>query len=188
MKKVLPLRIGVGAIVLNDNNHVFVGKRKDNPIDKWQMPQGGVNEGEDYLKAMKRELHEETSIKNIHVLKEFNEWLEYDLPKNLFFTSIQRTIVEEPNCAAASLMRKGFLIACVFKIAFSAPHAITSLMSSIDFIPPPTEKGILASSPTLLITSEDILLPSKLASISSSTNSSALRSLKIFTAFIGSPI
>ena len=83
MKKVLPLRIGVGAIVLNDNNHVFVGKRKDNPIDKWQMPQGGVNEGEDYLKAMKRELHEETSIKNIDVLKEFNEWLEYDLPKNL---------------------------------------------------------------------------------------------------------
>ena len=83
MKKILPLRIGVGAIVLNDNNHVFVGKRKDNPIDKWQMPQGGVNEGEDYLKAMKRELYEETSIKNIDVLKEFNEWLEYDLPKNL---------------------------------------------------------------------------------------------------------
>ena len=83
MKKILPLRIGVGAIVLNDNNHVFVGKRKDNPIDKWQMPQGGVNEGEDYLKAMKTELYEETSIKNIDVLKEFNEWLEYDLPKNL---------------------------------------------------------------------------------------------------------
>ena len=83
MKKILPLRIGVGAIVLNDNNHVFVGKRKDNPIDKWQMPQGGVNEGEDSLKAMKRELYEETSIKNIDVLKEFNEWLEYDLPKNL---------------------------------------------------------------------------------------------------------
>ena len=83
IKKILPLRIGVGAIVLNNKNQVFVGKRKDNPIDKWQMPQGGVNKNEDYLTAMKRELHEETNIKNIDVLKEFNEWLEYDLPKNL---------------------------------------------------------------------------------------------------------
>ena len=93
MKKILPLRIGVGAIVLNDNNHVFVGKRKDNPIDKWQMPQGGVNEGEDYLKAMKRELYEETSIKNIDVLKEFNEWLEYDLPKNLLESYLAGIII-----------------------------------------------------------------------------------------------
>ena len=83
IKKILPLRIGVGAIVLNNKNQVFVGKRKDNPIDKWQMPQGGVNKNEDYLTAMKRELHEETNIKNIDVLKEFSEWLEYDLPKNL---------------------------------------------------------------------------------------------------------
>ena len=43
VKKQLPLRVGVGVIVLNDKNHVFVGKRKDNPIDKWQMPQGGVD-------------------------------------------------------------------------------------------------------------------------------------------------
>jgi putative (di)nucleoside polyphosphate hydrolase len=83
IKKILPLRIGVGAIVLNNKNQVFVGKRKDNPIDKWQMPQGGVNKNEDYLTAMKRELYEETNIKNIDVLKEFSEWLEYDLPKNL---------------------------------------------------------------------------------------------------------
>ena len=81
--KKLPLRIGVGVIVLNSENKVFVGKRKDNPIDKWQMPQGGVNKNEDFLSAMKRELQEETSIKNIKVLKEFDEWLEYELPKNL---------------------------------------------------------------------------------------------------------
>jgi ADP-ribose pyrophosphatase len=67
----LPLRTGVGAIVLNNKNQVFVGKRKDNPIDKWQMPQGGVNENENLLSAMKRELYEETSIKSIKVLKEF---------------------------------------------------------------------------------------------------------------------
>ena len=82
-EKILPLRIGVGIVVLNNDDKVFVGKRKDNPIDKWQMPQGGVEKNEDYLIAMKRELLEETSIKSIKVLKELEEWLEYDLPKNL---------------------------------------------------------------------------------------------------------
>ena len=82
-KKTLPLRLGVGAIVLNNKNRVFVGKRKDNPVDKWQMPQGGVDPGETFLKAMKRELKEETSIKSIEVLKELDYWLEYELPKNL---------------------------------------------------------------------------------------------------------
>ena len=79
----LPLRIGVGIIVLNNKNKIFVGKRKDNPVDKWQMPQGGVNKNENLLAAMKRELYEETSIKNIKVLKELDEWYEYELPKNL---------------------------------------------------------------------------------------------------------
>ena len=83
IEKVLPLRIGVGVIVLNDKNKIFVGKRKDNPVDKWQMPQGGVDKNENLLAAMKRELYEETSIKNIKILKELDEWLEYELPKNL---------------------------------------------------------------------------------------------------------
>ena len=64
-KKKLPMRTGVGVIVLNKENKIFVGKRKDNPGDKWQMPQGGVDEGEDFVSAMKRELLEETSIQNI---------------------------------------------------------------------------------------------------------------------------
>ena len=81
--KVLPLRTGVGIVVLNSENKVFVGKRKDNPFDKWQMPQGGVDLNEPLLKAMKRELVEETSIKNIKILKEFDQWLEYELPENL---------------------------------------------------------------------------------------------------------
>ena len=82
-KKTLPLRIGVGVIVLNNNNKVFVGKRKDNPIDKWQMPQGGVNNNENFLNAMKRESDEETSLKNIKILKELDGWYEYELPKSL---------------------------------------------------------------------------------------------------------
>ena len=79
----LPMRVGVGIILLNSKNQVFVGKRKDNPNDKWQMPQGGVDEGEDYLTAMRRELNEETSIKNIQIIKEINHTYEYELPKNL---------------------------------------------------------------------------------------------------------
>ena len=79
----LPMRNGVGIIVLNKNNQVFVGKRKDNPGDKWQMPQGGVNEGEDYITAMKRELSEETSISSIKILKELEKIYQYELPENL---------------------------------------------------------------------------------------------------------
>ncbi len=79
----LPMRVGVGIIVLNDNNQVFVGKRKDNPTDKWQMPQGGVDKGEDFITAMRRELIEETSIKNIEILKEIERFYEYELPENL---------------------------------------------------------------------------------------------------------
>tara|TARA_Y100000816_G_C26087362_1_gene574022 strand:- start:1537 stop:2007 length:471 start_codon:yes stop_codon:yes gene_type:complete len=79
----LPMRNGVGIIILNDENKVFVGKRKDNPVDKWQMPQGGVDEGEDLISAVKRELFEETSIKNIKILKEIDGFFEYELPDNL---------------------------------------------------------------------------------------------------------
>ena len=79
----LPMRIGVGIIILNNTNKVFVGKRKDNPIDKWQMPQGGVDKGENYISAMKRELLEETNISSIKILKEIEGFFEYELPKNL---------------------------------------------------------------------------------------------------------
>ena len=82
-QKNLPMRTGVGIVVLNNQNKVFVGKRKDNPVDKWQMPQGGVNKNEDFLSAMKRELSEETSIKNIKVMKILDGWYEYELPEEL---------------------------------------------------------------------------------------------------------
>jgi len=79
----LPLRLGVGIIVLNKENKVFVGKRRDNPINKWQMPQGGVDRGENLINAMKRELKEETSIRSIEILKELEGWTEYELPDYL---------------------------------------------------------------------------------------------------------
>ena len=79
----LPLRTGVGIIVLNNENKVFVGKRKDNPGDKWHMPQGGVDKGEDFTTAMRRELIEETSIKNIKILKEIEKIYHYELPEDL---------------------------------------------------------------------------------------------------------
>ena len=82
-KKALPLRIGVGVIVLNNKNKIFVGKRKDNPVNKWQMPQGGIDKNESFLTAMKRELNEETSIKNIQIIKKLDGWFQYELPKNL---------------------------------------------------------------------------------------------------------
>ena len=81
--KKLPLRIGVGILLLNDQNKVFVGKRIDNPKNFWQMPQGGVDKNENFLQAAKRELEEETGIKSVKLIKELNEWLEYDLPENL---------------------------------------------------------------------------------------------------------
>ena len=79
----LPFRNGVGIVVLNKNNKVFVAKRIDNQTNFWQMPQGGVDKGEDYLTAAYRELEEETSIKNVNFVKELDGLISYELPKNL---------------------------------------------------------------------------------------------------------
>ena len=82
-EEILPLRLGVGIVVLNHENKVFVGKRIDNPKNSWQMPQGGVDQNENFLQAAKRELKEETGIRSIKVIKKLDKWLEYDLPNNL---------------------------------------------------------------------------------------------------------
>ena len=82
-KKQLPLRIGVGIVLLNHKNNVFVGKRIDNPKNSWQMPQGGVNQKENFLHAAKRELEEETGIKSVKLIKELDGWFKYDLPQYL---------------------------------------------------------------------------------------------------------
>jgi len=81
--KNLPLRSGVGIVVLNKANKVFVAKRIDNAKNFWQMPQGGVDEGEDYLTAAYRELEEETSIKNVELISELDGLITYNLPEHL---------------------------------------------------------------------------------------------------------
>ena len=81
--KNLPLRSGVGIVLLNSENKVFVGKRLDNPKKFWQMPQGGLDEGEDFLSAAYRELKEETSIENVELIKEIEEITTYELPSYL---------------------------------------------------------------------------------------------------------
>ena len=81
--KNLPLRNGVGIIVLNNKNKVFVARRIDNPKNFWQMPQGGVDDGENFLEAALRELKEETSIRNVELIKEFNNLTTYELPDHL---------------------------------------------------------------------------------------------------------
>ena len=79
----LPLRKGVGVVLLNNNNQIFVAKRIDNPNDFWQMPQGGIDIGEKPLEAAYRELKEETSIRSVKLIKEINEEITYHLPDNL---------------------------------------------------------------------------------------------------------
>jgi len=81
--KNLPLRSGVGIVVLNSNNKVFVAKRIDNPKNFWQMPQGGVDQEEDFLTAAYRELEEETSIKNVELISELDGFFTYYLPGHL---------------------------------------------------------------------------------------------------------
>ena len=79
----LPLRKGVGVVLLNKKNQVFVARRIDNPNDFWQMPQGGIDKGENPLKAAYRELNEETSIKTVELIQEIKDEITYHLPDNL---------------------------------------------------------------------------------------------------------
>ena len=81
--KNLPLRSGVGIIVLNKDKKVFIAKRIDNPKNFWQMPQGGIEKNEDYLSAAFRELDEETSIKNVELIEELDGLIDYELPNHL---------------------------------------------------------------------------------------------------------
>ncbi len=81
--KKLPLRSGVGIVLLNKENKVFVAKRIDNPKNFWQMPQGGIDKGEDFYTAALRELKEETSITSVKLIKEIEGNFTYILPDNL---------------------------------------------------------------------------------------------------------
>ena len=79
----LPYRMGVGVMLINRDNRVFVAKRIDTTSEAWQMPQGGIDEGEDAAQAAKRELMEEIGTDEAILLQESRDWLTYDLPLDL---------------------------------------------------------------------------------------------------------
>ena len=79
----LPLRSGVGIVVLNKKNQIFLAKRIDNPKNFWQMPQGGIDDEEEFYEAAIRELEEETSIKTVSLIKEIDGLTTYLLPNHL---------------------------------------------------------------------------------------------------------
>ena len=75
-----PYRPCVGLMVFNNFGNVFSGQRLDNPNNAWQLPQGGINEGESPIQAAFRELEEETSIRSVSYVAEYPEWLNYEIP------------------------------------------------------------------------------------------------------------
>jgi putative (di)nucleoside polyphosphate hydrolase len=79
----LPYRKGVGILLLNAEGLVFVAKRIDMTSEAWQMPQGGIDEGELPAEAAFRELKEEIGTNNATILAESQDWLRYDLPDEL---------------------------------------------------------------------------------------------------------
>ena len=81
--KDLPYRPCVGTMILNRQGRVFVGKRIDQSLEAWQMPQGGIDEGETPEQAMRRELREEIGTDHVEILREHPDWLTYDLPVHL---------------------------------------------------------------------------------------------------------
>jgi len=84
----LPYRPCAGAMILNADGFVFVGRRTGGPENadrghEWQMPQGGIDEGEDPFEAAVREVFEETSIRSVTLLAEAPEWFSYDIPDEI---------------------------------------------------------------------------------------------------------
>jgi putative (di)nucleoside polyphosphate hydrolase len=79
----LPYRPCVGLMLLNASGQIFVGKRIDQTVEGWQMPQGGIDAGEDPRTAVMRELKEETGTDKAEIIGEMDDWLNYDLPAHL---------------------------------------------------------------------------------------------------------
>lgn len=85
----LPFRPCVGVMLLNSEGLVFVGRRIDQTVEGWQMPQGGIDQGETPLEAALRELKEEIGTDKAAPLREMNDWLDYDLPQHLLGVALK---------------------------------------------------------------------------------------------------
>ena len=79
----LPYRPCAGVMLVNSEGRVFVGQRKDRYSEAWQMPQGGIDSGEDPWEAAQRELYEETNVRSIERIGEIPDWLTYDIPRTV---------------------------------------------------------------------------------------------------------
>ena len=79
----LPYRSGVGVVLFNAEGHVFVGRRIDQSSEAWQLPQGGIDEGEKPKEAARRELKEEIGTDKVKFIAETSDWISYDLPPEL---------------------------------------------------------------------------------------------------------
>ena len=78
-----PYRPCVGIVLINTSKQVFVGQRLDNSVEAWQMPQGGIDDGETPVEAGFREMMEEIGTNNAEIIAEHSQWLDYDIPINL---------------------------------------------------------------------------------------------------------
>jgi putative (di)nucleoside polyphosphate hydrolase len=83
VSSLLPYRPAVGVMLLNRQGLIFVGKRIDQTVEGWQMPQGGIDEGEEPRQAAMRELKEEVGTDKAEIIAEMSDWITYDLPPHL---------------------------------------------------------------------------------------------------------
>lgn len=102
MKQKKLYRPNVGIMLLNDNGDVFMAHRVDSRQKAWQMPQGGIDKGEDEYDAAVRELYEETNVSSVALIAESTRWYSYDFPPDVHFVS-------EKKKAFAGQTQKWFL-------------------------------------------------------------------------------
>ena len=108
MSSDLPYRPCVGIMLLNRDGKVFVGKRIDQTVEGWQMPQGGIDKGETPKQAVLRELQEEVGTAKAEIIGEMDDWVTYDLPAASDRRGLSRQVQRpEAEMVRAALYRRG---------------------------------------------------------------------------------